>query len=165
MILKSKRYLSAFNEYCEVNVEGAYINMKLMIGYRESGTGNWFLVPYITKRLEHFKTVKSETRNREPGTSFLFWFIILMFQKSKSDIRNQFLFNNNWVDTIFWFCLFHQHVRLLMMLKIQRYLPAYNEYLGVNGEAANIKMKLIIGNRISGTWNREPGTVPCSLFE
>ena len=26
MILKSYRYLSAYNEYCEVNVEGAYIN-------------------------------------------------------------------------------------------------------------------------------------------
>ena len=44
MILKIKRYLSAYNEYYEVSVEGAYINMKL-----ESGTGN-----------------------REPGTSSLF---------------------------------------------------------------------------------------------
>ena len=26
MILKSYRYSSAYNEYCEVNVEGAYIN-------------------------------------------------------------------------------------------------------------------------------------------
>ena len=44
-----------------------------------------------------------------------------------------------------------------MMLKIKRYLPAYNGYCGVNDEAANINMKLIIGNRISGTGNREPG--------
>ena len=50
-----------------------------------------------------------------------------------------------------------------MMLKIKRYLSAYNEYCGVNVEAANINMKLIIGNRISGTGNRE--LVPCSLFE
>ena len=40
MILKSLCYLSAYNEYCEVSVEGAYINIKLIIGNRESGTGN-----------------------------------------------------------------------------------------------------------------------------
>ena len=51
-----------------VSVEGAYINIKLIIGNRESGTGNWFLVPYLKERLGYFKTVKSETGNREPGT-------------------------------------------------------------------------------------------------
>ena len=45
-------------------MEGAYINMKVIIGNRESGTGSWFLVPYLRKRLGHFKTVKSETGNR-----------------------------------------------------------------------------------------------------
>ena len=49
-------------------MEGACINIKLIIGNRESGTGNWFIVPYLRKRLEYFKTVKSETGNREPGT-------------------------------------------------------------------------------------------------
>ena len=44
MILKIKRYLSAYNEYCEVSVEGAYINMKLRIGIREPGTGSLFLI-------------------------------------------------------------------------------------------------------------------------
>ena len=44
MILKIKRYLSAYNEYCEVSVEGAYINMKLRIGNREPGTGSLFLI-------------------------------------------------------------------------------------------------------------------------
>ena len=44
MILKIKRYLSAYNEYYEVNVEGAYINMKLRIGKREPGTGSLFLI-------------------------------------------------------------------------------------------------------------------------
>ena len=68
MILKIKSYLSAYNEYYEVSVEGAYINIQLIIGNRESGTGNWFLVPYLRKRLGYFKTVKSETGNREPGT-------------------------------------------------------------------------------------------------
>ena len=43
MLLKIKRYLSAYNEYCEVSVEGAYINMKLIIGNR--GIGNRELVP------------------------------------------------------------------------------------------------------------------------
>ena len=49
-------------------MEGAYINIKPIIGYRESGTGNWFLVPYLKKRLGYFINVKSETGNREPGT-------------------------------------------------------------------------------------------------
>ena len=57
MLLKIKRYLSAYNEYCEVSVEGAYIYMKLIIGNRESGTGNWFLVPYLSKRLGYFNTI------------------------------------------------------------------------------------------------------------
>ena len=53
MILKIKSYMSAYNEYYEVSVEGAYINMKLKIGNRESGTGNreLVLVPYLSKRL------------------------------------------------------------------------------------------------------------------
>ena len=45
MILKIKRYSSAYNEYYEICVEGAYINMKLRIGNWESGTGNRELVP------------------------------------------------------------------------------------------------------------------------
>ena len=71
-------------------MEGAYINMKLIIGNLESGTGNWFLVPYISNRLEYFKTVKSETGNREPGNSSLFLYIIPKFQKCNSGIRNHF---------------------------------------------------------------------------
>ena len=53
MILKRYRYSSVYNEYCEVNVEGTYINMKLIIGNRE-------LVPYLSKRLGYFKTVDPE---------------------------------------------------------------------------------------------------------
>ena len=44
-------------------MEGAFINMKLIIGNRESGTGYWFLVPYLRKRVGYIKTV-----DREPGT-------------------------------------------------------------------------------------------------
>ena len=57
MILKSYRYMSAYNENCEVNVEGAYIILKLIIGNGESGTGNSFLVPSLSKRLRYFKTI------------------------------------------------------------------------------------------------------------
>ena len=49
-------------------MEGAYIYIQVIIGNRKSGTDNWFLVPYLKKRLGYFKTVKSETGNREPGT-------------------------------------------------------------------------------------------------
>ena len=74
-------------------MEGACINIKLIIGNRESGTGNWFLVPYLTKRLGYFKNCKNRKQgigNRERETSSLFWYIRLMFQKCKSGIRNQF---------------------------------------------------------------------------
>ena len=94
MLLKIKRYLSAYNEYSEVSVEGAYINIKLIIGNRESGTGNWFLVPYLSKRVGYFKTVdrirESGTGNRELVPCSLFGYVIPMFQKCKSGIRNQF---------------------------------------------------------------------------
>ena len=68
MILKMKRYLSAYNEYYEVSVEGAYINMKLRIGNRESGIGNreLVLVPYLSKRL------RDSYSNKELGTSSRF---------------------------------------------------------------------------------------------
>ena len=49
-------------------MEGAYISIKLIIGNWEPGTGKWFLVSYLKKPLGYFKTVKSETGNREPGT-------------------------------------------------------------------------------------------------
>ena len=39
MTLNIKRYLSAYNEYCEVSVEGAYLYIKQIIGNRE-------VVPY-----------------------------------------------------------------------------------------------------------------------
>ena len=52
-------------------MEGAYINMKLIIGNRESGPGNWLLVPYLRKRLGYFKTVKSAPGNRESGTGII----------------------------------------------------------------------------------------------
>ena len=61
------------------------------------------------------------------------------------------------------FFLFHQHVRHKMILRIKRYLFAYNEYYEVCVGGVFINMKLRIGNRESGTGNRE--LVPCSLFE
>ena len=47
-------------------MEGANINIQLIIRNRESGTGNWFLAPYLRKRLGYFKTVK--IGNRKSGT-------------------------------------------------------------------------------------------------
>ena len=91
MILKIKRYLSAYNEYCEVCVEGAYINMKLRIGNRESGTGNWFLVSYLSKRLGYFKIFDREQGigNRELGTSSLFLILVCNTNISKVQIGNK----------------------------------------------------------------------------
>ena len=34
--------------------------MKLIIGNRESGTGNWFLVSYLSEREGYFKIVDRE---------------------------------------------------------------------------------------------------------
>ena len=39
---------------------------------RDEKYKNWYLVPYLSKRFEYFKTVKMETGNREPGSSSLF---------------------------------------------------------------------------------------------
>ena len=86
MILKIKRYLSAYNEYCEVSVEGAYINIKLIIGNRESGTGNWFFVPYLTKRLGYFKILIG---NRKSGTRSLFHILVSNINISKVQIGNK----------------------------------------------------------------------------
>ena len=90
MILKSYRCLSTYNKYCKVNLEGAYNNIKLIIGNRESGTGNWFLVPYLSKREGYFQTVDREQGmgNRELVPCSLFRYIIRMFLKCKSGIRN-----------------------------------------------------------------------------
>ena len=82
--------MSAYNEYCEVSVEGAYINMKLRIGNRESGTGNWFLVPYLSKRLGYFKIIDREQGigNRKSGTSSLFLILVCNTIISKVQIGN-----------------------------------------------------------------------------
>ena len=86
MVLKSKRYLSASNENCEVSVEGAFINMKLIIGNRE-------LVPcsLFEKTCGIYQNCRSGTGNRELVPCSLFGYILPMFQKCKSGIRNQFL--------------------------------------------------------------------------
>ena len=54
-------------------MEGAYINIQLIIGNRESGTGNWFLVPYLSKRLGYFKILIG---NRKSGTRSLFHILV-----------------------------------------------------------------------------------------
>ena len=83
--------MSAYNEYCDVDVEGAYINMKLIIGNQESGTGNWFPVPYLSKRVGYFQTVDREQgiANREPGISSLFLTMVFNTNVSKVQIGNK----------------------------------------------------------------------------
>ena len=75
-------------------MEGAYIDIKLRIGNREPGTGNWFLVPYLSKRLGYSKIIDREqgigNPERELAPCSLFWYVIPIFLKCKSGIRNQF---------------------------------------------------------------------------
>ena len=61
--------------------------MKLRIANRESGTGNWFLVPYLSKRLGYFKIIDREQGigNREPVTGF--WFLILVCNSNISKVQ------------------------------------------------------------------------------
>ena len=115
MILMIKRYLSAYNEYCEVSVEGAYINMKLRIGNRESGTGSLFLI-YVNVSEISKLLIGNGIGNREPGTSSLFLILVCNTNISKVQIGNKESVPGSlltyFVYTSFWFCLFHQHVRL-----------------------------------------------------
>ena len=113
-MLKIKRYLSAYNEYCGVNVEAANINMKPIIGNRISGTGNWYLVPYLSKRLEYFKTVKLETGNREPGSSFLFRILVYDTNVSKVRIGNKEPVPSSFL-TIIWFILVSGFIYFISM--------------------------------------------------
>ena len=72
-------------------MKGAFINIKLIIGNRESATGNWFLVPYLRKRVGYIKTVDREQGigNREPGTSSLFLVWVYITNVSKVQIGNK----------------------------------------------------------------------------
>ena len=83
--------MSAYNEYCEVNIKGAYVNIKLIIENRESGTGNWFTVPYLSKREGYFKTVDREQGigNPEQGASSLFLIFVYNTNVSKVQIGNK----------------------------------------------------------------------------
>ena len=75
-------------------MKGANVNIKLIIEDRESGTRNWFLVPYLSNVWDISKLLignrESETGNRELVPCPLFWCIIPMFQKCNSGIRSQF---------------------------------------------------------------------------
>ena len=110
------RYLSAYNEYYEVSVEEAYINMKLRIGNRESGTGNWFLVPYLSKRIWYCKIIDREQGNgkREPGTSSLFFILVCNTNISKVQIGNKELVPGSFL-TIILFILVSGYVYFISM--------------------------------------------------
>ena len=61
-------------------------------GNREPGTGNWFLVPYLSKRLGYLKIIDREQGigNREIVPCSLFWYVIPIFLQCQSGIGNQF---------------------------------------------------------------------------
>ena len=65
--------------------------MKLRIGNREPGTGNWFLGPYLSKRLGYFKIIDREQGigNREPGTGSLFLILVCNTKIFKVQIGNK----------------------------------------------------------------------------
>ena len=67
-------------------MEGAYINIQLIIWNRESGTGNWFFVPYLSKRLGYFKILIG---NRKSGTRSLFHILVSNTNISKVQIGNK----------------------------------------------------------------------------
>ena len=69
-------------------MEGANINIKLIIENRQLVPCSLF--EKTSRVFQNCKNRKREIGNRERETSSLFWYIILMFQKCKSGIRNQF---------------------------------------------------------------------------
>ena len=87
-------------------MEGAYINIILIIGNRESGTGNWFLVPYLSKRLGYFKILVG---NRKSGTSCLFHIMVCNSNISKVQIGNKEPVPGSFL-TIILFILFNAFV-------------------------------------------------------
>ena len=87
-------------------MEGAYIYIKLIMGNGKSGTGNWLLVPYLSKRLGYFKIIDREQGigNRGPGTRFLFLILVSNTNVSKVQIGNKEPVAGSFL-TIIWFIL------------------------------------------------------------
>ena len=58
---------------------------------REPGTGNSFLVSYLSKRLGYLKSIDREQAigNREPGTSSLYLILVCNTNISKVQIGNK----------------------------------------------------------------------------
>ena len=97
-------------------MEGTYSNMKLIIGNRESGTGNWFLVSYLSEREGYFKIVDREQGigNREPGSSSLFLVLVCNTNISKVEIGNKEVVPGSFL-TIIGFILFSGFVYFISM--------------------------------------------------
>ena len=70
-------------------MEGAFINMKLIIGNRESGTGNLVPCSLFEKKCGIYQNCRSGTGNREPGTSCLFLIWVYITNVSKVQIGNK----------------------------------------------------------------------------
>ena len=101
-------------------MEGAYINIKLRIGNRESGTGNWFLVPYLSKRLGYFKIIDHEQGigNPKPETSSLFLILVYNTNISKVQIGNKELVPGSFL-TIILFILVSGFIYFISMYGIK----------------------------------------------
>ena len=58
---------------------------------REPGSGNWFLVPYLSKRLGYLKIIDREQGigKREPGTGSFFYILVCNTNISKVQIGNK----------------------------------------------------------------------------
>ena len=61
----------------------------MRIGNRESGTANWFLVPFLNNRLGYLQICKLATGNLEPGTTCLFLILVYNTEISKVQIGNK----------------------------------------------------------------------------
>ena len=70
-------------------MEEAYINIKLIIGNRESGTGNWFLVPYLKKTSRIFQNCKIGNRESGTGNRKLVPYLVYYTNVSKVQIGNK----------------------------------------------------------------------------
>ena len=92
-------------------MDGALIYWRLRIRNRKSGTGNWVLVPYLSKRLGYFKIL---IVNRKSGTSSLFHILVCNTNISKVQIGNKELVPGSFL-TIILFILVSGYVYFISM--------------------------------------------------
>ena len=100
---KNVNCLHIMNTVRLLGKEYILIYVKLIIGNRESGTGNWFLVPYLSKRLGYFKIL---IVNRKSGTSSLFHILVCNTNISKVQIGNKEPFPGSFLTIILFILVY-----------------------------------------------------------